>query len=85
MVWGSTHPSQVTTWVSQGPPGYCLFLCRHALVWRLLHMVLFVTLYFQSERQSWTKTYEQYGWSKREAFDGWKRSVPKSALCHCVD
>eukprot|EP00667_Euglena_gracilis_P002932 EG_transcript_2940 len=49
------------------------FHLGHALVWRLLHMVLFVTLYFQSERQSWTKTYEQYGWSKREAFDGWKR------------
>eukprot|EP00668_Euglena_longa_P003045 GGOE01003557.1.p1 GENE.GGOE01003557.1~~GGOE01003557.1.p1 ORF type:complete len:649 (-),score=237.15 GGOE01003557.1:476-2422(-) len=49
------------------------FHLGHAVVWRMLHMVLFVTLHFQSERQAWTKTYEKYGWSKREAFDGWKR------------
>eukprot|EP00669_Euglena_mutabilis_P012519 TRINITY_DN7157_c0_g1_i1.p1 TRINITY_DN7157_c0_g1~~TRINITY_DN7157_c0_g1_i1.p1 ORF type:complete len:501 (-),score=101.70 TRINITY_DN7157_c0_g1_i1:264-1766(-) len=49
------------------------FHTTHAALWRLVHLVLLTTLYFQGTQQKWTHTYERYGWSKRDAFDAWKR------------
>jgi phosphatidylethanolamine N-methyltransferase len=49
------------------------FHTTHAALWRLVHLVLLTTLYFQGTQQKWTHTYERYGWSKRDAFDTWKR------------
>jgi len=48
------------------------FHVMHAIFWRLCHCVLMISLHFQSENGLWTQTYKNYGWSKRDAFDGWK-------------
>eukprot|EP00906_Rhabdomonas_costata_P003365 RCo005143 len=51
-------------------PGFHL---THAALWRLFHAGLFLSLHFQSRYKSWTRAYEVNGWSKQEAFDGWKK------------
>ena len=56
------------------PPDRGAFLLhRQAIFWRVIHCLLFISLYYQSREHSWTKMYESYGWSKRDAFDAWKR------------
>lgn len=48
------------------------FYFLQAIFWRVIHCLLFISLYYQSREHSWTKMYESYGWSKRDAFDAWK-------------
>eukprot|EP01004_Peranema_trichophorum_P001722 NODE_1218_length_2064_cov_68.909325_g1027_i0.p1 GENE.NODE_1218_length_2064_cov_68.909325_g1027_i0~~NODE_1218_length_2064_cov_68.909325_g1027_i0.p1 ORF type:complete len:619 (+),score=76.83 NODE_1218_length_2064_cov_68.909325_g1027_i0:243-1859(+) len=59
-----------------------LFHVGHAIIWRIVHSLIFTTLYFQSRHRSWTKAYQRNGWTIQDAFDGWKKVYNLDLTCN---